>query len=375
MVTNAAAIIPALLNMTKRLPVREVGTPLITSMTPRWTEFLRSNGATIHGTCVMTFGDGNRELLAARNGAILAPLSKFGLLSITGEDAAAFLHSQLSSDVNALLVSQAQYASYCSAKGRVLANFLLWREPAGYSALLSRDLLESMRKRLAMFVLRSKVKIEDASEQRVVLGISAGHKAVEHCWGPVQHEALAVSITEAGAIVSLGEGRYIATVETAGAEAAWTQLAADLTPAGEPAWNWLDVRAGIPWVSAATQDQFIPQMANLDLIGAVNFRKGCYPGQEIVARTQYLGKLKRRMFRFHVESDAIPVVGSDLFSATISGQSCGNVINSAAAPDGGFDLLAVTQIEAAHASILHLGSIDGPAMNMLDLPYQVPQAA
>ena len=174
MVTNAAAIIPALLNMTKRLPVREVGTPLITSMTPRWTEFLRSNGATIHGTCVMTFGDGNRELLAARNGAILAPLSKFGLLSITGEDAAAFLHSQLSSDVNALLVSQAQYASYCSAKGRVLANFLLWREPAGYSALLSRDLLESMRKRLAMFVLRSKVKIEDASEQRVVLSMRLG---------------------------------------------------------------------------------------------------------------------------------------------------------------------------------------------------------
>jgi folate-binding protein YgfZ len=350
-------------------------------MNPGWTEFLQSRSAVVDGeAAVRSFGDAGRELAAARDGSVVVPLSIYGLLRMTGNDAAEFLHGQLSSDVKALAPMQAQASTYCSPKGRVLANFILWRDAEGFAALLSRDLLAAIKKRLAMFVLRSKVAIEDVSGQYVVLGVAgpAAAGALSRACGAAPGEANSVTRAGAGVLLGLGGERFLALVQPEAAQAAWATLSTELVPAGEEAWRWLDIRAGAPWITVPTQDEFVPQMANLELTGAVNFQKGCYPGQEIVARTQYLGKLKRRMFLLHADVAEPPAAAAGLFSATLGEQACGTVVNAAPAPEGGCDLLAVIQLEAvaaAAASPIHLGKPDGPVVHLRVLPYAIPQAA
>lgn len=346
-------------------------------MNSRWTDFLLSQGASIRDGAVSGFGDSARELAAAQSGSIVAPLSHIGLIEATGPDASAFLHAQLSSDVAALQPWRAQRSSYCSPKGRVLANFILWREPESFRLLLARDLSAAICKRLGMFVLRSRVKLEDASERCVVLGISGSnaHAALERSFGTVHSDELEVSNTAAGTIIGLGNARFVALLTADSAESTWKALSQSLTAAGDAAWRWQDIRAGTPLLSAATQDQFVPQMANLELVGAVNFRKGCYPGQEIVARTQYLGKLKRRLYRFHTESAAVPSAATGLFSAETAEQACGIVVDAVPAPGGGVDLLAVVQSDVVTSPSLRLGSGSGPELRILDLPYAIPLAA
>jgi tRNA-modifying protein YgfZ len=354
-------------------------------MNSRWTDFIRSKGAIVHETvpgriAVRSFGDPDRELSAARDATIVAPISHLGLLEFKGPDTGDFLHGQLSSDVAALSVGDAQASAYCSPKGRVLANFTLWREPDGFSALLSQDLAAAMQKRLTMFVLRSKVKIEDASARYVLLGIAgpAAAGSLARALGVSAGSPITAKFAEAGTAINLGEDRFIAVLRPQAAETAWALLAADLTPAGEDTWRWLDIQAGIPWISLPTQDQFVPQMANLELTGAVNFQKGCYPGQEIVARTQYLGKLKRRLFRCHAAIDSPPEAAANLYCAALGSQACGMVVNAAPAPGGGCDLLAVMQVETAQSAVaspVRLGAPDGPELDILGLPYPVPQAA
>jgi folate-binding protein YgfZ len=353
-------------------------------MNPAWIEFLASRGAVVADAAgeaaVRSFGNPSRELTAARDGSVVAPLSQHGVLRITGKDASEFLHGQLSSDVNALAPMQLQASTYCSPKGRVLANFLLWRDAEGFDALLSRDLLVAIKKRLAMFVLRSKVAIEDVSEHYVVLGAAgpAAATALQHACGAEPAVANSIAIVGAGTLVNLGGKRYLALLRPEAAHAAWLTLATELKPVGEDAWRWLDIGAGAPWITAPTQDQFVPQMANFELIGAVNFQKGCYTGQEIVARTQYLGKLKRRMFLCHVGVAEIPAAGSSIYSAAMGEQACGMVVNAAPAPEGGCDLLAVLQLEAADTAAtapIHLSQPNGPELQLLELPYAIPQAA
>ena len=150
-----------------------------------------------------------------------------------------------------------------------------------------------------------------------------------------------------------------------------TILCAVAQPVERTHWDWSGIAAGVPTIAAATQDLFIPQAANWDLVGGVNFRKGCYPGQEIVARMQYLGKLKERLFRLHHAGDP-PQPGTTLYSAVFGDQACGTVVNAAPAPTGGSDLLAVAQAQAVAQSPLHLGAPDGPALTLLDLPYAIP---
>jgi folate-binding protein YgfZ len=354
-------------------------------MNSRWTDFLKSKGAIAYETApgriaIRSFGDPGGELTAARDASIIVPISHLGVVEFKGPDTGDFLHGQLSSDVAALPAEGAQTSAYCSPKGRVLANFMLWREQEGFGALLSQDLAAAMQKRLTMFVLRSKVKIEGASARYVLLGAAgpAAAGSLARALGVSAGSPMTTKSGEAGTVISLDGDRFIAVLHPDSAETAWDSLAAELTPAGEDAWRWLDIQAGIPWISLPTQDQFVPQMANLELTGAVNFQKGCYPGQEIVARTQYLGKLKRRLFRCHAAIDVPPEAGASLYCAELGDQACGMVVNAAPAPGGGCDLLAVMQVEAAHsadASPVLLGALDGSRLDILDLPYLVPQAA
>jgi len=141
-------------------------------------------------------------------------------------------------------------------------------------------------------------------------------------------------------------------------------------PTGPQAWTWLDIAAGVPRIDAATSEQFVPQMVNLELLSGVDFKKGCYPGQEIVARMHYLGRLKQRMYRAHAESAVTP--GTPIFAPDLPGQPTGAVIASAVAPAGGYDLIAVLQMSSAAGGVLHLGSATGPTLQLLPLPYALP---
>ena len=203
-----------------------------------------------------------------------ARLSRYGLLSVTGDDARAFLHAQLTNDIEHLAADRAALAGWCSAKGRLLATFLVVPVPSGFLLQLARDLVPAVMKRLPMFVLRSKVKIADESDAWQQHGVwSAPWSGADVSW---QGETVTVRV---------GEGRFLQIGKT---------LAEEPT-ASEEAWVAQEIHAGRPLITAATQDQFVPQMVNLEQLGGVDFRKGCYPGQEIVARAQYRGQVKRRM--------------------------------------------------------------------------------
>jgi hypothetical protein len=341
-------------------------------MTIAWQDFLLERGARTEAGALSGFGDARAELRAARDGGIVAPLTHLGLIACSGADAQSFLHGQLSNDIKKLTPARSEYAAYCSPKGRMLANFLLWREDQAYSLQLARSLLPAMQKRLGMFVLRAKVKLEDASESRPILGL-AGKAAAEVLRGlfpalPQQAHQV-VHEPAHGTLIALPGERFQLVAELESAKRLWDQLSATLTAVGTPCWEWLEIRNGLPLITPATQEQFVPQMANMELIGAVDFKKGCYPGQEIVARSQYLGQQKRRMILAHAAGAAAAQAGDELFSSELDGQASGMVVNSQAAPDGGCDLLAVVQTSSIARGALHLKSPDGPALSVQPLPY------
>ena len=344
-------------------------------MASAWQDFLRARQACIEAGALNHFGDAAAELRAARDGGIVAPLTHLGLLECSGEDAQTFLHGQLSNDVKQLTPGRSEYAGYCSAKGRLLANFLLWPEDRAYCLQLARALLPAMQKRLGMFVLRAKVQLADASESRPVLGLAgkAAADALRELFPALPQQTHQVVHDPAnGTLIALPGGRFELIAELESAKRLWDKLAAALTPVGTPCWEWLEIRNGIPLITPATQEQFVPQMANMELIGAVNFQKGCYPGQEIVARTQYLGQLKRRMVLAHMAGARPPQAGDALFSSDLDAQASGMVVNAQAAPEGGYDLLAVVQTAGIAQAALHFQSADGPVLSIQPLPYPLP---
>ena len=169
-------------------------------------------------------------------------------------------------------------------------------------------------------------------------------------------------------VVALSAERFIVLAAPDHAAEVWNKLAPRGTSAGSAVWDWLAIRAGEPDITPVTQEQFVPQMVNFELLGGVNFQKGCYPGQEIVARMQYLGKLKRRMYLVHVETDGV-AAGNELFSVDLTGQASGMIVNAAPSPDGGTDALAVIQIESALNHPIHWKTPDGPLLKPQALPY------
>jgi len=301
----------------------------------------------------------------------------FGVLGFDGPEAAAFLHGQLSSDVTGMAPGVAGWTSYNSAKGRMLSTLLLWRADAdSFRAFVAADLAAALANRLAMFVLRAKVKVADLTGegQSVGVGGAGAADAVRAALGVAPSAGQGARAGDA-CVVAAPDGRYYIHAPAARARDITTKLAAHAEAITTDAWRRLAIRAGIPAVTRATQDLFVPQTANWDLIGGVNFRKGCYPGQEIVARMQYLGRLKERLFAFHV--DAPPAApATPVYSPVFGEQACGTVVNAAPSPEGGSDLLAVVQWAAATADgALRLGAPDGPPLAARALPYAVPAPA
>lgn len=316
--------------------------------------------------------DPDSAALAAHSGNVFAVLDHLATLQFSGEDAAAFLQGQLTCDVEGLSPVSSTYGAFCTPQGRMLANFLLWRDPAGFFFMaISRDILTLVQKRLSMFVLRSKVKISDTAGALTLIG-AAGPQSAAAIGGAffelprAPHE---VRHQRSGTAIRLPDGRFVLACAAPQATALQQQIAAPLQAAGSSAWRWLDIRNGVPLVTAATQDRFVPQMANLELLGGVCFTKGCYTGQEIVARTQHLGKVKRRMFLANVAAAA--AAGDNLYSEDLGDQASGMIINAEVSPDGGHDVLAVVQIASRESSTVRLKSADGPALRFLPLPYPV----
>jgi len=331
-------------------------------MNPNWRSFLESAEANFADdvTDVVDFGDPAGELLAAGRQTVMVPLTHLAMLIAEGEDAQRFLHNQLTSDVNHLADGAAQHAGWCTAKGRMQASFVVWHSAGRYSLLLAADLLEATRKRLQMFVLRDKVKLNIA-EETVLLGLSGPQagEALSDAGLTLPESPLAIVSTDEVSVLRLEAERFIVAVPLSAAPVLWQKLGGKAKPAGVPAWRWLDVQAAFPLVTLATKEEFVPQMADFEKIGGVSFHKGCYPGQEVVARTQYLGKVKRHLYRLSAE---VPLkAGDDLFSPDNLEQAAGKVMTAAPSATGGHVALAVVQ--SNFAANLRLGSREGAAVS------------
>ena len=289
-------------------------------------------------------------------------LPALGVIEASGADAASFLHGQLSQDMQNLAEHSPALAAYCSAKGRMLASLWVWRTaPDRFLLVVDQSILAPTLKRLSMFVLRSKCTLRDASAELSVLG----------CVRPASDGDFTAPFATAPGQPLTGHGSRLGWAIVPTAEA--TALVAQGPAIDAERWMWLAVLTGVPRISAPTVDQFVPQMINLELIGGVNFQKGCYPGQEVVARSQYRGTTKRRLFLMH--SDHGVQAGQEVFSAADPDQPAGMVVNTAAAPGDGLGWHALVELKLAAAdAAVHAESAQGPLLTPRALPYAIPSA-
>ena len=299
----------------------------------------------------------------------IAELTHLGVMRAVGDDAAAFLQGQLTQDVAQLDLTQARLAAFCNAKGRMQASFVVFkRGPNEVLMVCSRDILAATLKRLSMFVLRAKAKLSDASDEFALYGVAGD--AIESIAGHAYSACTKADFGDANMVFlrpGAGEPRAI-----------WC------APAGSPApqapmislatWHWLEVRSGVAMITQPIFEAFVPQMLNYESVGGVSFKKGCYPGQEIVARSQFRGTLKRRAYLVH--SEEALAVGNEVFHHGEDGQPCGLVAAAAPRPSGGFDAIVSMQTSAAADAAEHndearlrLGSVAGAALHLLPLPY------
>ena len=307
----------------------------------------------------------------------VATIGDQGLIALDGEESAAFLHNQLTNDVEHLGLGDVRLAGYCSPKGRLLASFLMWRNESTIFLQLPREIQAPVQKRLSMFVLRAKTKLSDASElpaNQVVLGLGGGmaEDVLQNWFDPLPAKPFTKVDHPLGTLIRVadvfGAPRYQWLMSAEVAQTVAPELAARLSVGRPDAWHLSEIHAGIPQITKATQEQFVPQMINFELLGAVNFKKGCYPGQEIVARSQYLGKLKRRTTLVSI-ADAAAAAGVEVFATADPEQPCGMIVNAAPNGKGGIDALVEMKLAAIEAASVRLGSAGGAPLNFLDMPY------
>lgn len=292
----------------------------------------------------------------------VAPLPHLGVIRVAGEDAARFLQGQLTQDFALLGAGEARLAAFCTAKGRMQASFIGFKRGEQEILLVtSRDILPATLKRLSMFVLRAKAKLTDATGDFALAGIAGASL-----------EALLPGPRAPWTLATLGAAQVVQLYPADGQpRALWLAPSGTAVPPGpalEPAlWQWGDVRSGIAMVSTPIAEAFVPQMLNYESVGGVNFKKGCYPGQEVVARSQFRGTLKRRAFVAHSSGEL--AAGQEVFQAADPEQPAGLVAEAAPAPGGGWDAIVSLQLSAAEQGGLRAGGADGPALELLPLPY------
>lgn len=310
--------------------------------------------------------DARHAFQAPSSGQMALP--HMGVIRVAGADAASFLQGQLTQDVVLLGSDSARLTAYCNAKGRMQASFIVIKRNAEELLLLcARDSVAPMVKRLSMFVLRAKVKLSDATEEFRMIGLCGSAvdalRPAAAPWSRMDIGAAMVVFLYPGAGVS--RACWLAPINTPAPIGAELPLAY---------WHWLSVRSGIAMVGPASFEAFVPQMLNYESVGGVNFKKGCYPGQEVVARSQFRGTIKRRAYLVH--ADAPVAVGQEVFMASDPEQSCGLIAAAAPCPDGqGFDAIvsmqtsAADEAQASPGTVLRVASAQGPTLSLLPLPY------
>ncbi len=298
---------------------------------------------------------------------IICEIDHLGIIKITGEDALAFLHGQFSNDVKTLDNNQSQWNSYNNPKGRLFTTFRLCKLEQGYFMLMPRELIEPVVKRLRMFVMRSKVTLDDLSSTWKSLGFAGNKLSIPTPTGmnEIQQENSVNWIRIPGVttrVLCFGENSDIEEIKL--------QFSDMLKFCNSNHWRRLDIHAGIANIFADTYEEFVAQMVNLQLTDGVSFTKGCYPGQEVVARMHYLGKLKKRMHRITINTNELPKLGENIYDSTSENQqSIGKIVDVQKNEKGSLDALAVIQVANVESKGLQLSGADDASIVVEELPY------
>lgn len=343
-------------------------------MNTKWLEFLAEKGAVVENSQAVSVEETTSPYYSLDD-TYICELTKLGLIRASGEEAQSFLHGQFTNDLNNVSSELSQLSSYCNHKGRMLSIFRIFKRDNNFYLTLPREILDTTLKKLTMFKMMAKVDLFDESDELVQFGIagpntesilSSLHITIPH---QVNHCTHSNEIT----IIRLPSEntRVLFISNTNLAIAFWKQISAKISIATSGFWDLHDIHSGIPQVCANTSEAFIPQMTNLELIDGVNFNKGCYPGQEVVARTHYLGKPNRRMYQASIADDNAPESGTNIYTPEDASQPVGKIVIAQKTSDENCTALIVLRTEKKDDEALHLGSVAGPKVLVQPLPYSL----
>jgi len=334
-------------------------------MKTQWQHYLQTLNAQFDDQgFVVRFGDSTIESKIALEQTIWCDLSHLSIIEVSGEDAQIFLQGQLTNDVRQVSQEKSQLTAWCNAKGRVLATFVLWKRENAFYLILPQDNVAAVLKRLAMYVLRSKVKLREITDEIHAIGLSGDF---DHKLNFPDQENNVIFQDDVTILRLSGQRpNYLVISTTDGLQKFTQSLDKSIVPVGKPVWDLLEILNGRPQITSATADLFTPHMLNLQSINGVSFKKGCYVGQEIVSRTQYLGKVKRRIFLAKVAANA-PKIGDNL---VVEGEeNTAQIVNVAPHFEGYCYLLAVISNAAVEMNKVYL--LGGESLIFLELPYTV----
>lgn len=337
-----------------------------------WKTFLLSEGARIEDNIVQNFGDPQHEAKPALTDNIIVDLSNFAVMKIAGTDAATFLNSQFTSDMTQLSNGKVQLSAWCNPKGQVIANFIIVNPDDNYYLLLPQEMKDSIIRRLKMYVLRAEVTIEDCYDSMQCMGLKITD--IEQ----MEDITIADSLTESTHAIRqndlvlfslpVNRKRKIIFGPMDALRNVWLQLSKKCTHTGSQYWQLYDVLDGLPWIQAETTETYLPQLLNLDHLQGLSFDKGCFPGQEVIARLHYRGKYKQRLFIANINTESVIKPGTKIYTES-GNQNIGTIINSVNHPIEVQYALAILNVEHAFSKQLHLGDTNGPLLKISTPAY------
>lgn len=342
-----------------------------------WKSFLTEKGTLFNTQGLDSFSPNEFNKDASSSQSVLYDLSHHGLIKVHGDDAESFLQNQFTNDIRNVSETRHQTTAWCSPKGRIIATFTIFKQADSFYLSLSSDLTDHVIKKLQMYVMMSKVTLENASESIVHFGLA----------GQSSEELLNKAINSKDNIKAPTAPPRTATYQTLSilrmpgkaprfeifgniddAKSLWESCAKGATQTNSDYWNYLNIVSGIPQISKASSETWIPQMVNFIAVDGVDFQKGCYPGQEVVARLNYLGKTKRRLYRVQINTNQLPAINDAIQSE--SDNQAGKILNAAINPDGVVEALAVLKIAETEKPLMLADNHDA-TVTLLDLPYPV----
>lgn len=344
-------------------------------MNTNWAKLLSSQNAVLENDTVLNFGLSLEDEQLAFSDIVIADLSHYSIIEASGDDVIDFLQGQLTNDIKLVTENSGQLNAYCNPKGRILANFRIFKRGESIFLRLRSDISEATLKRLRMFIMRSKVELTDRSNDLVRMGVAGlnATKTLKDLFSQLPQNTDESSTENELTIIKLAGNtpRFEIHGPFEQISEIWNKLNPNAVMVGQNSWNLLTIRAGIPEIVSETIEDFVPQMVNLQAINSLSFTKGCYPGQEVVARMHYLGKLKRRLFIAMVDSENLPLSGESIMTSDENQQKVGEIVTASFSSENKVELLAVLQIEKAENETLHIGSSTGPVITLIELPYSL----